>query len=213
MKIKVCGVTAPSDIELLGRAGIDGVGLWHGVPGGEADLTRGQFRRYAAFARRHGVEPVLVTFGTETDFDVKYVQLHAYQLPKVVQALRRPGRHIVKVLHLRGARCVEERLIRAYERAGVDTFLLDVTARDGRVGSTGETLPPDVAERVVEQLRRPFYLAGGITADSRETYAELMSHPGFRGIDVSTGARDAEGRLSAWRIEAIDGAWRGVRVH
>ena len=71
---------------------------------------------------------MLVTFGTEVDFDVKYVQLHAYQLPKVVQALRRPGRHIVKVLHVRGARCVEERLIGAYERAGVDTFLLDVTA-------------------------------------------------------------------------------------
>jgi phosphoribosylanthranilate isomerase len=212
MKIKVCGVTTPGEIELLGQSRIDGAGLWHGVPGGEADLTREKFRRYAAFARELGVEPVLVTFGGEVGFDVKYVQLHAYQLPKVVQALRRPGRNIVKVLHIRGDRCVEERLIDAYRRAGVDTFLLDVTTDDGRVGSTGEALPAAVAERIVERLRRPFYLAGGITADSRGTYAELMGHPGFRGIDVSTGARDADGQLSAWRIEAIDEAWRGVRV-
>ena len=95
----------------------------------------------------------------------------------------------------------------------MDTFLLDVTARDGRVGSTGETLPPDVAARVVAQLQRPFYLAGGITASSCAAYAELTRHPGFRGIDVSTGARDADGRLAASRIDAIDEAWRGVRVH
>jgi phosphoribosylanthranilate isomerase len=212
MKIKICGVVTPGEIELLCHAGIDGAGLWHGVPGGEADLSRDRFRRYAAFARELGVEPVLVTFGADVDFDVKYVQLHAYQLPKVVQALRRPGRHIVKVLHIRGGRCVEERLIGAYERAGVNTFLLDVTARDGRVGSTGETLPPDVAGRVVERIKRPFYLAGGITADRRAAYAELMAHPGFRGIDISTGARDTDGQLSAWRIEALDEAWRGVRV-
>jgi phosphoribosylanthranilate isomerase len=214
-------VTEPADIELLGRCGVDGVGLWHGVPGGEAELSRTTLARRAAHAHACAVEPVLVTFAGEAGrlaglaraCRVKYLQLHAYQLPKVVQTLRRPGLHIVKVLHVRGGRCVEEPLIGAYERAGVDSFLLDVTSHAGCVGSTGETLPPDVASRVAGRLQRPFYLAGGITGAGRETYAELLKHPGFRGIDVSTGARDGAGLLCPARITAIDEAWRGVGVH
>ena len=151
MKIKVCGVTERAEVELLGRCGVDGAGLWHGVTGGDAELSRSAFARRAADARACDVEPVLVTFAADPGAvdalaracAIKYVQLHAYQLPKVVAALRRPGLHLVKVLHVRGGRCVEERLIDAYERAGVDSFLLDVTSGDGSVGSTGEALPPD----------------------------------------------------------------------
>jgi len=228
MKIKVCGVsgeTAESDIELLGRAGVDAVGLWHGVPGGDADLSRAKLVRYAAMARANEVEPVIVTFESDAaalahavnDSGAKWVQLHAYQLPMVVQELkasvRRLGVKVVKVLHVRGRRCVDVRLVAAYERAGVDAFLLDVATPDGRVGSTGESIAPDVAAGVADHLSRPFYLAGGISATGSETYEELARHPGFAGIDVHTGARDAAGRLRARRIGAIDRAWRGaVRV-
>ena len=218
MKIKVCRVTERADIELLGRCGVDGVGLWHGVTGGDAELTRDGFVRRAAEARECGVEPVLVTFAGASLTElaracrIRYVQLHAYQLPRVVQALRRPGLHLVKVLHVLGRRCVEERLIEAYERAGVDSFLLDVSTRAGHVGSTGETLPPDVAARLATRIQRPFYLAGGIGDTSREAYAELLSHPRFRGIDVSTAARGPGGRVCERRVTAIDRAWRGVGV-
>ncbi len=221
MKIKVCGVTERAEVELLGRCGVDGAGLWHWVTGGDAELTRSAFARRAADARACDVEPVLVTFAADPEpvhalaraCVIKYVQLHAYQLPKVVAALRRPGLHLVKVLHVRGGRCVEERLIDAYERAGVDSFLLDVTSGDGSVGSTGEALPPTVAARLADRLTRPFYIAGGITGAAREAYGDLLSHPGFRGIDVSTGARDRTGRVCSQRITAIDEAWRGAGVH
>ena len=207
MKIKVCGVTERAEVELLGRCGVDGAGLWHWVAGGDAELSRSAFARRAADARACEVEPVLVTFAADPEgvcalaraCAIKYVQLHAYQLPKVVAALRRPGLHLVKVLHVRGGRCVEERLIDAYERAGVDSFLLDVTSYDGSVGSTGETLPPAVAARLADRLTRPFYIAGGITGAAREAYGDLLSHPGFRGIDVSTGARDRTGRVCSRR--------------
>jgi phosphoribosylanthranilate isomerase len=228
MKIKVCGVTgetAEHDIGMLARTGIDAVGLWHGVPRTEADLSLAQLARFTGVAHAHDVEPVIVTFENDAtalaravdESGAKWVQLHAYQLPKVVKQLKasvgRPDVNIVKVLHLRGRRCLDQRLVGAYERAGVDAFLLDVTSRDGRVGSTGESIPPDGAARVVEGLSSPFYLAGGLSATGNESYDALACHPGFAGIDVSTAARDAAGRLRAGRIEAIDQAWRGVRVH
>jgi phosphoribosylanthranilate isomerase len=224
MKIKVCGVpgeTAERDIDLLARTGIDAVGLWHGVPGTEADLSLAQLVRFAALAHACDVEPVIVTFERDaatlaraTDVSgAKWVQLHAFQLPKVVGELKASATaKVVKVLHIRDGRCPAVRLAGAYERAGVDAFLLDVASHEGLVGSTGEALPPDVAERVVEHLSVPFYLAGGLSATGSEAYETLTSHPGFAGIDVSTAARDAAGQLRAERIEAIDQAWRGVRV-
>jgi phosphoribosylanthranilate isomerase len=228
MKIKVCGVpgeTAERDIELLARTGVDAVGLWHGVPGTEADLSRAELVRFAGCAHANDVEPVIVTFESDAaalahavdESGAKWVQLHAYQLPKVVQELKASvgpvGVNVVKVLHIRGRRCLDLRLVGAYERAGVDAFLLDVASRDGRVGSTGESIPPDVAASVVDHLSGPFYLAGGLSATGIEAYEALTRHPSFAGIDVSTAARDAAGWLRAGHIEAIDQAWRGVRVH
>ena len=37
--LKVCGARTLADIELLAAAGADYVGLWHGVPGGHAELS------------------------------------------------------------------------------------------------------------------------------------------------------------------------------
>lgn len=227
MLIKVCGIrgeTAERDVAMLAGAGVDLVGLWHGVRGGRGDLPRAELVRIAAAARARGVEPVIVTFESDAaalartvrESGVRWVQLHAYQLPKVVRELRasvrRLGVKLVKVLHVRGRRCVDLRLVAAYERAGVDAFVLDVAMPDGRVGSTGETIAPDVAAAVAGALSRPFLLAGGISAAASRRYEELTRRRGFAGIDVDTGARDAAGRLRAQRIQAIDRAWRGSHV-
>ena len=37
--LKVCGATTTADVDLLAAAGADLVGLWHGVPGGGAELS------------------------------------------------------------------------------------------------------------------------------------------------------------------------------
>jgi phosphoribosylanthranilate isomerase len=227
MLLKVCGVCGPEaerDIEMLAAADVDLVGLWHGVPGGEAELTDAELVHLAAVAREGGVEPVMVTFESDapslaralTISGVTWVQLHAFQLPHVVTELRAAMRHsrvtIVKVLHVRGERCVDLRLAAAYERAGVDAFLLDVAMADGRLGSTGAAIPPAVASEVAARLNRPFFLAGGLNARSRPAYQEVTRDEGFVGIDVSTGARDERGRLRMRRVEAVGRAWRGGPV-
>ena len=224
MLIKVCGVHGPSaehDLDTLAAAGVDLVGLWHGVPGGEADLRGAALVRLAAAAREREVEPVMVTFENDAasmaralvTSGVTWLQLHAFQLPRVVTELRAALRHtrvtIVKVLHVRDGRCLDARLAAAYERAGVDAFLLDASTGDGRVGSTGVPIAPDAAAAVASRLDRPFLLAGGLTARSRPEYEELTCLDGFVGVDVSTGARDRHGRLNARRIEAMARTWRG----
>ncbi|MEO3870701.1 N-(5'-phosphoribosyl)anthranilate isomerase [Nonomuraea sp. B12E4] len=218
--LKVCGATTPREVGLLAAAGADLVGLWHGIPGGPADLPGRQVGALAAAARETGrAQPVLVTFlhgagalaAVLAESGIGWVQLHAFQPPAAVRALRAavPGSvRIVKVLHVRDGSCLERPLIPAYERAGTDLFLLDAVTEDGRVGSTGHRLAQEDVIAVADRLTRPFLLAGGITADSRPGYDLVAAHPLFRGIDVDTAARDPHGAFLASSVREIARRWR-----
>jgi phosphoribosylanthranilate isomerase len=120
-----------------------------------------------------------------------------------------PDVWVLKALHVRERSCLERpSLIRAYEKAGVDAFLVDAAAEDGRVGSTGRSLDGDIVSSLVEQFTLPFFLAGGISAQSCVEHQSLIHHPRFLGIDVDTNARRVDGTLWPQRIEAISRAWR-----
>jgi phosphoribosylanthranilate isomerase len=218
-RVKVCGIKEPAEIDVLASQDVDFVGLWYGVPGGPADLPLDEWRRLgAAAAATDHLAPVLVTFLKDSEAlrealegsGVEWVQLHGYQTPGVVRAVKEisPDIRVLKVLHVRGDDCVEAPLIASYEKAGVDVFLFDAVAEDGRVGSTGQTLDPAVVASLAERISRPFLLAGGLSDDNRGDYEELTRHPHFMGIDVDTNARGADGKVSGERVEAIVGAWQ-----
>ncbi|MGH3972829.1 MAG: phosphoribosylanthranilate isomerase [Pseudonocardiaceae bacterium] len=223
--LKVCGATTLDDIELLAAAGADLVGLWHGVSGGRANLASEELAVLAAAAKAtRRLQPVLVTFikdaGVLRDVvqrtGIRWVQLHAYQTPAMVRALRAavPGElTIVKVLHLHAGRCLERSLIRSYERAGTDLFLLDNVTGDGRIGSTGQQLCGSGVVDLFPALSRPFLLAGGISAYNRVDYDPVARHPLFFGIDVDTAARDDQGRLRSAIVSGITRGWRTTWYH
>src|SRR5919107_2329984 len=157
MRLKICGIMQDRELGLLDALGVDLVGLWHGVPDGHAELSLAACAGLAGAARAtRRLQPVLVTLLNDVDAleravtrtGVPYVQLHGYQSPALVAALRRAvpaTTQIIKALHIRGGRCLEAPLIGAYEKAGVDVFLLDAVDADGRVGSTGQTVDGDAA--------------------------------------------------------------------
>ncbi|MFI8345234.1 N-(5'-phosphoribosyl)anthranilate isomerase [Streptomyces sp. NPDC085639] len=223
--LKVCGATTAQDIEAAAAAGADCVGLWHGVPGGPSELDRNGLAALAAAARSTGLLPVLVTFLSDAGelaaiaahTGVGWIQLHAYQPPALVRALRQAlpaDVGIVKVLHVQeNGGCVERPLIGAYDRAGTDLFLLDTATGDGRIGSTGAALDPDRVTALLPRLTRPFLLAGGLTPTNRPAYEDVVHHPGFRGIDVDTAARTATGGFGVPQIAALARAWRTDTHH
>ncbi|MBA2300294.1 MAG: N-(5'-phosphoribosyl)anthranilate isomerase [Chloroflexi bacterium] len=216
--MKVCGVTEPSEIDVLASQPVDFVGLWYGVPDGPSDLPLDVWREFgAAAAATPRLTPVLVTFLKDKDAlreaietsDVSWVQLHGYQTPGLVRAVKEisPDVRVLKVLHVREGECIESRLIGGYEKAGVDVFLFDAVSADGRVGSTGETLDADLVASLAEELDRPFLLAGGISAENRANYDAVAANSRFLGIDVDTNARGPDGKISADNVEAICRAW------
>lgn len=205
-------------MRLLAGAGADLIGLWHGVPGGSAELSLPALADLAEECRVvEGAEAVLVTFLGDPQrladvvvrTGVPVVQLHAYQPPAVVRVLKEAAHvTVVKVLHLQGGSCPEARFIPAYERAGTDLFLLDTVAADGRVGSTGRTLDTDAALALAARLERPFLLAGGLTDHRSPEQEAIAGHPLFHGIDVDTAARDATDAFDADRVLSIVQCWR-----
>jgi phosphoribosylanthranilate isomerase len=222
-KVKVCGIVDPAELDVLAAQRVDLVGLWLAVPGGPHDLPRERWRALAvrAAGMDGGPAPVLVTFTKDAellrealaDAPVEWVQLHGYPTPgsvRKIKAISVGGDPIkvIKVLHVRGGECVEASLIGSYEKAGVDVFLFDTVSEDGRVGSTGLSLDAEVVANLLDKLNRPFLLAGGISAENRARYEQLISHPLFLGIDVDTNARGADGRIDASNVRAIARAWR-----
>jgi phosphoribosylanthranilate isomerase len=218
--LKVCGATTPDDVELLAESGADLVGVWHGVPGGRANVAREELAVLANAARAtRQVQPVLVTFTSDVHVlrdivertGIRWVQLHAYQTPAMVRALRvaiRSELTIIKVLHVHAGKCLERPLIQAYERAGTDLFLFDNVAQDGRIGSTGQQLRGSDVIDLIPYLSRPFLLAGGISAGNRTDYEAVVRHPQFFGIDVDTAARDDRGCLESAIVSDIARGWR-----
>ena len=221
--VKVCGIVEPVEIDALAAHQVDLVGLWLAVPGGPHDLPLDRWRTLAQRAARTegGPAPVLVTFAKDAEVlrsalesaPVQWVQLHGYPTPGFVRKVKALGVgggeiRVIKVLHVKGGQCVEEPLIGSYEKAGVDVFLFDVVSDDGRVGSTGQALDPEVVAPLVAKLTRPFLLAGGISDANRGRYESLAAHPLFLGVDVDTNARDADGQISADRVAAITRVWK-----
>ena len=92
MRVKICGATRLDEVALLNGAGVDFVGLWHGVPGGRTELSLDQLTSL----RRRRTQPVLVTLMSAVDdlvlvvrrSGIDWVQLHGYQQPGVIRALK-----------------------------------------------------------------------------------------------------------------------------
>lgn len=216
--LKVCGATRPQEaVAVAARA--DLVGLWYGVEGGPHDPPAAVPELADAVRDGGRAHPVLVTFLHDADriarmageARIRWIQLHAYQPPRAVAALRAalPDAVLVKAVHVIDGRCVEHPFLGAYARAGTDLFLVDAATPGGRVGSTGHRLPPDALEPLLPALGLPFLLAGGLTEADAARRPDLWAAPGFRGVDVDSAVRGDEGLLSAERVAALDRAWTG----
>ena len=219
---KVCGITEiRRRSTLLAGQDVDFVGLWHGVPGGPADLPLEDWQQ---LARQPPQQPATwrpyssrssrtsrTSAGRSEGSHAHWVQLHGYPTPGFVA---RGEEH-------RARRARDQGPARA--RAGMRRGATDRVLREGRrrrlpLRRRGRRRPrrqhrPD-ARRGVRRPRSPNGLRGRSSwpAASRPTtgtdYAALAAHPRFLGIDVDTNARGPDGKVSEEKVAAISRAWK-----
>jgi phosphoribosylanthranilate isomerase len=110
-----------------------------------------------------------------------------------------PGIGLIQAVHV----CGEESVGEAEDvSVSADALLLDSGSRGGSerlLGGTGRVHDWSISARIVEAVRVPVYLAGGLSPDN--VAAAIRSVKPF-GVDVCTGVREDD-RLAVARLRAF----------
>jgi phosphoribosylanthranilate isomerase len=204
-RVKICGVTRPTDAEAAVELGAWAIGLnhWEGSPrrveaGVAAEIGQ-------ALKRRTEVVGVFVNPSLDEvaaaaeNAELTMVQLHGDEGPAFcAEVARRTGAKVIKALRVQSS--AEVRAAEAYR---VDYHLLDAHAAD-MPGGTGESF--DWGLVAGRRSKIPLVLAGGLTP-ANVADAISVVHP--FAIDVASGVESEPGvkdpALMAALFEAVGG--------
>ena len=182
LRIKICGLRRPEDIEMVNRLRPDYAGFVFArsprrVRPGEAvalcRMLRFGIGAVGVFVDEPAAEVALAARACR----LAAVQLHGNEDAEYIRCLRAllpEGCKVWKAARVRGVGDIE-----AAQFCGADMLLLDAFAPDA-AGGTGKTFDWSVARGVSQ----PFFLAGGLNARNVEQ-AVCTAHPD--GVDVSSG--------------------------
>lgn len=200
MKIKICGIRRPEDVQFLNESLPDFTGFIF------ADTRRKVSREEAASLYRmldrrikvFGVfvnAPVEFIMGLASEGVIDAIQLHGDETEEEISLLKREtGLPIVKAV-----RAKDRDAILQADRLSCDYLLLD-TYRADRYGGTGETFS---WELIPEKLRHSYFLAGGLCEENLECALEHVKGRGkCIGVDISGGA-ETDGYKDREKIKRI----------
>lgn len=126
-----------------------------------------------------------------------YVQLHGAESPEYCRGLGYP---VIKAVR------IGESAEAGWEQYDVDYFLFDSYV-PGQAGGTGQTFDWSGFLQIKEQIRRPYFVAGGLTPHNVGKAVAALAPDG---VDVSGGV-ETDGTKDAEKIRQFITAARGVR--
>jgi phosphoribosylanthranilate isomerase len=208
--VKLCGIRSRADLTVALNAGADALGFIVGARHRtEDELTAAAAAELVALLPPF-VSSVMVTHLQQAtpiiallqQVSASTLQLQDAIAPTELQAIRsaQPGVKLIRAIHVHdgdaGAQSIAEAI--AAEPL-VDALLLDSRTAD-RIGGTG--LPHDwsVSRRIVQQIRKPVFLAGGLRPENLRAALETV---GPAAVDVNSGIEDATGAKDAERAQAF----------
>lgn len=192
VKIKICGLSRPEDVDYVNEALPDFCGFVINVPGSIRNTTPDQVRLLTEKLSESiipvGVfrnEPIDTVAGLLREGTIRMAQLHGNEDEEYIKRLKSMGDFTV---------------IRAFNQKNLDAAGIssaDYVLLDHGAGGTGEAFD----WTLIKNMNRPFFLAGGIGPDNvREAIAQV--HPWA--VDMSSkvetaGKKDREKILEAVR--------------
>ncbi|MGQ9687949.1 MAG: phosphoribosylanthranilate isomerase [Desulfobaccales bacterium] len=204
VRVKICGITNPTDARLAADLGAHALGFifYPKSPRSVApDAARDIIKNLPPFVLSVGVfvdeEAGLVREVAET-VGLDWVQLHGRESPDYCKSL---GRRVIKGFRVRGEEIFEE--LHKYQGAA-QAFLLDAYKPE-LPGGTGETFDWEIARRA--GTYGPIILAGGLTAAN---LAEAIQVAQPAAVDVASGVEAAPGKKDAEKLLAFFASIKGV---
>ncbi|WYL96081.1 MAG: phosphoribosylanthranilate isomerase [Gloeotrichia echinulata IR180] len=192
MRIKICGITQPSQSVAIASLGATALGFIC-VPTSPRYVNPEKIR--AAIAQlpekidKIGVfanASILEINQTVIDSGLTGVQLHGDESPEFCSQLRQalPKIEIIKALRIRS---LEHLQVKDNYTKYIDTLLLDAY-HPQQLGGTGLTIDWSILQNFSPSC--PWFLAGGLTPDN---VVEAINQVNPKGIDLSSGVERAPG--------------------
>ena len=204
-RVKICCIRNMAEAALAIRHGAAALGLDSAMPSGPGVIAEGTIVEIAATVPP-GVATFLLTSRRDADSLIaqqRRCRVNTLQLCDSVEPgchaeLRAslPGIALVQVIHVTGPESLEEAVAVA---GGVDALLLDSGNQELAVkelGGTGRTHDWRLSRKIVESVRAPVFLAGGLTP---ENVATAIREVRPFGLDVCSGLR-TDGNLDEEKV-------------
>jgi len=205
-RIKICCIRSVAEAGLAIRHGANAIGLVSAMPSGPGSIAEETIAEIAAT-----VPPGVATFLLTSRRDAESIiaqqrrcRVNTLQLCDSVEPgchaqLRAslPGIALVQVIHVTGPESVDEAVAVAGD---VDALLLDSGNQKLAVkelGGTGRTHDWRISRQIVEAVRVPVFLAGGLTP---ENVATAVREVRPFGLDVCSGLR-TNGNLDEEKVK------------
>ncbi len=213
-RVKICCIASIEEARLALEAGAHAIGLVSAMPSGPgvisedriaeiAAATHGQLRRFLLTSLRE-VEAIgeqAERCGVDTIQLVDRIEAGAHEQLRQ----RLSGVSLVQVIHVRDEGSVDEASTIANE---VDALLLDSGDPSAfELGGTGRVHDWALSRRIVESVKIPVYLAGGLR--SSNVAAAIRQVRPF-GVDVCSGVRTSD-RLDPLELRRFFAAVASVR--
>ncbi|MFT2008751.1 phosphoribosylanthranilate isomerase [Pontibacter sp. 13R65] len=205
-RVKICCISSVQEAHSAIAVGASALGLVGEMPSGPGTISDPLIQEIA-LAVPPPVATFLLTSRTTAEAVVAHhqlVQTNTIQLvdaidPDVFAAIREalPGVKLVQVVHVQDERSVEE----AQQAATyADAILLDSgnpKLKVKELGGTGRIHDWVLSRRIRESIRKPLFLAGGLTPENVREAIEVVQP---FGVDVCSGVRTA-GLLDQYKLE------------
>lgn len=215
-RLKICCIASVEEARLAIRYGADALGLVAQMPSGPGVIPESLIAAIAA-TFPPAVSSFLLTSEVSAEAIIRQqrrCRVNTLQLvdrvePGTYATLREtlPGVSLVQVIHVTGEESLDE--ARKVAEQGVDALLLD--SGDQRLtvkllGGTGRTHDWSISARIVQAVRVPVFLAGGLRAENLREALETV-HP--FGLDFCSYLR-TEWQLDEKKLQAVAGALRAA---
>lgn len=188
MKLKVCGMTLPEQVQQLNDFQVDFAGFifYPKSPryiGEMSSVLRSEFKVVSSKPNIQKVG-VFVNAAIEdikkaiADFDLQLVQLHGDESPEFCLELQQYIL-IIKAFRINNETDIDD-IVEPFENA-CNYYLFDTVTK--LYGGSGEKFNWDMLRKA--QINKPFFLSGGISLDDIEK-VKSFQHPYLYAIDVNS---------------------------
>ena len=198
-KVKICGITNKEDALIAINYGADAIGVVNVKESKrfvDLNKARGIFDALPIFVSKIVVEmPESIEEALEiSETRANYIQLHGDETVDFVRELKeKTNLGIIKKIS------VDENSLensKRYSRVA-DAILLDTRVR-GLSGGTGKTHDWDISRKIVESIRKPVILAGGLNPGNLEEAIEKVRP---YAVDTSSGVESRPGKKDKRKVE------------